>query len=138
MRGAPKHWQDFDVQRCGKVEQAQQIIFGPVFDFALGQLRNFWRYKRPQPFGARPRAGVHPEHAVAGNTVELQLVFFKCLPDEMRPGEFSGLAFEHIIARLRAGRAGFFCKSEKAVESFGTVLRAFDTGVVNGFRHKNL
>jgi hypothetical protein len=74
---------------------------------------------------------------MAGDAVELQLVFFKRLPDEMWPGEFAGLAFEHIIARLGTGRAGFFCKCEKAVEPFAAVLRAFDTGMIDGFRHKN-
>ena len=47
---------------------------------------------------------------MAGDAVELQLVFFKRLPDEMRPGEFAGLALDHVVAGLGTGCAGFLGK----------------------------
>ena len=104
---------------AAKVEQAQQIILGPLLDFALGQLGNIGSEEGSHSLGAGPGAGVHPEHAMAGYTVEFQLVFLERLAHEMRAREAgTALALEHVVAGLGACRTGFLGKGKKTVESF--------------------
>ena len=77
----PWNWSVSPGELESMVEQAQQIILGPLLDFTLGQLGHLGRHERPQALGAGPGTRMHPERTVARDTIEFQLVFLKCLSD---------------------------------------------------------
>ena len=74
---------------------------------------------------------------MAADAVELQPVFLKRLAYEVWAAEASAFALEHVVARLRARRTGFLGKRQKSVESLTAMLGAFNTAVIDWFRHKS-
>ena len=75
---------------------------------------------------------------MTAHAVELEAVLFESVLNVRGTAELGAIRavlFHHVIAGLRAGRAGFLGELEKSFKSLAAVLCAFNTAVIDRFRH---
>ena len=70
------------------------------------------------------------------DAVELQLGLLEGLLDFLGGLEAALVVLDHEIRGLRAGGAGLFRVGQEFSETFGTVLGAFDAGMITGLCHR--
>src|SRR5882672_7820153 len=77
---------------------------------------------------------MHPERAVAGHAVELDLGLGESLLDFLRALE-AFRPLQHVVGRLCARRAGALRVGKEVRQAFGAVLRALDARVKADLSH---